>query len=51
MMFLLEEQELTPTIEELESFSDWKYCHDLGVVFLAHKPSYFKDFHNTVGIS
>lgn len=50
MVFCFREQELTLTIEELESFLDWKHCHDIGAVFPVHKPSYFKDFHMALGL-
>lgn len=45
MVFRFEEQELIPTIEELESFLDWEHCLGISVVIPTHKPSYLKGFY------
>lgn len=50
MVFYFGEQELTPTIEELESILDWEHCLDINVMIQTYKPSYFKYFH-VLGIS
>lgn len=50
MIFHFGEQELTPTIEEVESFQDWEHCLGINVTIPTHKPSYLKGFH-TLDIS
>ncbi len=45
MVFRFGEQELTPTIEELESFLDWEHCLGISAIISTHKPSYLKSFH------
>lgn len=44
MVFCFGKHELTPTIEELESFLNLKHCHHTDTIFPIHKNNYFKDF-------
>lgn len=45
MVFRFREQELTPIIEEIESFLDWEHCLGIDAIIPTHKPSNFKNFH------
>lgn len=51
MVFWFGKHELTPTIEELESFLNLKHHHNVNAIFLVHKNSYFKDFQSTLNVS
>lgn len=51
MVFHFGKHELTPTIEELESFFNLKHCHHTDVIFPMHKNSHFKNFQSTLNVS
>lgn len=51
MVFRFEKHELTPTIEELESFLDLKHYYRTDAIFPTHKNRYFKDFQSTFNVS
>lgn len=45
MVFRFGKHELTPTLEELESFLGWDHCLGTRAIIPNHKPSYWKNFH------
>lgn len=51
IVFQFGKHELTPTIEELESFLNLKHRHNADAIFPVHKNSYFKDLQSTINVS
>lgn len=51
MVFHFKKHELTPTIEELESFLNLKHEYHTNTTFPMHKNSYFKDFQSALNVS
>lgn len=45
MVFHFGEQDLSPTIEELESFLDWERCFGISAIIPVHKLRYLRNFH------